>query len=199
MYQQGYRYYCAIPVTGATANMMGEVTFGDADARSGNFAPICRTYTDQLRIYSKISTTASNVTVMVKSIIENIFEMDATPTSGSTNPITSGGVYTALAGKQNTITEPTLLKDNCGIKVYRWGQIVLVSVRDYNHGNTAVHDIFTGMPTIVAYVLGPLSNGSSQADGMIWIDPGYSKTVLRAQQLSMGSHWGTMVYITSDP
>lgn len=29
---------------------------------------------------------------------------DSTPASGSTNPVTSGGIYTALQGKQNTLT-----------------------------------------------------------------------------------------------
>ena len=31
-------------------------------------------------------------------------DADGTPTSGSSKPVTSGGVYTALAGKQNTLT-----------------------------------------------------------------------------------------------
>ena len=30
--------------------------------------------------------------------------MDSTPTENSTNPVTSGGVYTALGNKQNTLT-----------------------------------------------------------------------------------------------
>ena len=40
---------------------------------------------------------------------------DNAPTSGSTNPVTSGGVYTALAGKQGTLTfdsSPTENSDN---------------------------------------------------------------------------------------
>lgn len=35
---------------------------------------------------------------------QNALTFDATPTGNSTNPITSGGVYTALQGKQATIT-----------------------------------------------------------------------------------------------
>ena len=40
---------------------------------------------------------------------------DSAPTSGSTNPVTSGGVYTALAGKQDTLdfdSAPTEYSDN---------------------------------------------------------------------------------------
>ena len=40
---------------------------------------------------------------------------DTTPTQGSTNPVTSGGIYTALTGKQNTLTfdsAPQAASDN---------------------------------------------------------------------------------------
>lgn len=37
---------------------------------------------------------------------------DTTPTSGSDNVITSGGVYTALSGKQNTLTFDTTPTQN---------------------------------------------------------------------------------------
>lgn len=36
---------------------------------------------------------------------QNVLTFDSAPTSGSTNPVESGGVYTALAGKQNTIPD----------------------------------------------------------------------------------------------
>lgn len=35
---------------------------------------------------------------------QNTLTFDSTPTSSSTNPVTSGGVYTALSGKQATLT-----------------------------------------------------------------------------------------------
>ena len=64
-----------------------------------------------------------------KTISELIAEVtvitDATPTQNSTNPVQSGGVYTALAGKQATLTfdnAPTASSDNPvksgGIKTY---------------------------------------------------------------------------------
>lgn len=36
---------------------------------------------------------------------QNVLTFDSAPTSGSTNPVESGGVYMALAGKQNTIPD----------------------------------------------------------------------------------------------
>ena len=41
-----------------------------------------------------------------------IFECDTTPTTGSTNPITSGAVYTALGTKQDTLTFDTTPTEN---------------------------------------------------------------------------------------
>ena len=35
---------------------------------------------------------------------QDTLTFDSTPTSGSNNPVKSGGIYTALAGKQNTLT-----------------------------------------------------------------------------------------------
>lgn len=46
---------------------------------------------------------------------QNMLTFDAEPTDSSTNPVTSGGVYTALAGKQDTLTwdnTPTEDSDN---------------------------------------------------------------------------------------
>ena len=52
-------------------------------------------------------------------------DIDSSPTQNSTNPVTSGGVYTALSGKQNTLTfdnTPTTSSNNPvtsnGIKEY---------------------------------------------------------------------------------
>lgn len=46
---------------------------------------------------------------------QGTLDFDSSPTSGSTNPVTSGGVYTALAGKQDTLdfdSAPTEYSDN---------------------------------------------------------------------------------------
>lgn len=43
-----------------------------------------------------------NEKTVAELIAESVIAIDATPTSGSTNAVQSGGVYTALAGKVNT-------------------------------------------------------------------------------------------------
>ena len=43
--------------------------------------------------------------VSVSSLVNNNVTKDAVPTENSTNPVESGGVYTALGGKENIATE----------------------------------------------------------------------------------------------
>lgn len=45
-----------------------------------------------------------NLPVVTPFIITDDVDIDTTPTQNSSNPITSGGVYMALQGKQNTLT-----------------------------------------------------------------------------------------------
>ena len=58
---------------------------------------------------------AINELKTVSDAKQGALTFDSAPTSGSTNPVTSGGVYTALAGKQGTLTfdsSPTENSDN---------------------------------------------------------------------------------------
>lgn len=45
------------------------------------------------------------------AISQEPLTFDSAPTASSTNPVTSGGVYTALAGKQDTLTNPLTQSD----------------------------------------------------------------------------------------
>lgn len=47
-------------------------------------------------------------------------EMDSAPVEGSANPVESGGVYTALAGKQNVLSNATVLSGITSTKVNAW-------------------------------------------------------------------------------
>ena len=50
------------------------------------------------------TTNASSAKTINITGVQNTLTFDSAPTSASTNPVTSGGVYTALASKQNTLT-----------------------------------------------------------------------------------------------
>lgn len=52
---------------------------------------------------SQVATNASNISSLQTSK-QDVLTFDSAPTSGSPNPVTSGGVYTALSTKQTTLT-----------------------------------------------------------------------------------------------
>lgn len=63
---------------------------------------------------TQIATNTSDISTL-KTSKQDTLTFDTTPKSGSTNPVTSGGIYTALSGKQNTLTTTQLNAVNSGI------------------------------------------------------------------------------------
>lgn len=59
-----FGYHCDLTCTGATDVMFAEVVFSQADAVSGDYAMVCETMTNVVRIYSK-----KNVSITVPTII----------------------------------------------------------------------------------------------------------------------------------
>ena len=109
-----YPYKCDVPITGCTADKQATVTFGDAEAKSGNYAPFCETFDDVVRVFSKVNTAITIPAVVVENV-SNFYDVDGTPTSGSTRPITSGGVYSALG---NYVTLGTTQNNISGLKTF---------------------------------------------------------------------------------
>lgn len=63
-----YNFYSDITINNLTANDYAEIIFGLTDALSGNFAPICETFENTIRIYSK---SANIITIPTIIIIKN--------------------------------------------------------------------------------------------------------------------------------
>ena len=67
------------------------------------------TYECDINLDDKKALTPSGLTLVwqtIKSLLngkQNTLTFDSTPTSGSTNPVTSEGIYTALSSGQNTM------------------------------------------------------------------------------------------------
>lgn len=99
-----FPYRATVSVTGVTASTYAEVTYSEEQATSLNFATFIETATDVIYLYSR--TNVGTVTIPTISIGMDYSDItiDATPTSGSGNAVSSGGVYTALATKQDTLT-----------------------------------------------------------------------------------------------
>ena len=97
-YSSSFPYSCAIAVSNVTANHLAQVTFSDVQATSGNYAPFCVTGSGTVTVYSKTNVgTITIPSLIIFSYTDTFYTFDATPTSGSTHPITSGGVYDSCA------------------------------------------------------------------------------------------------------
>lgn len=60
-----YSYQCDITCQGVTADMYAEVIFAMAEAISGNYAPICKTENNIVRLYSKANTQIVIPTIII--------------------------------------------------------------------------------------------------------------------------------------
>lgn len=52
-----YPYVCSLSCSGITGDSVVDVIFGMTEATSGDYAPICETITDIVKIYAKVSDT----------------------------------------------------------------------------------------------------------------------------------------------
>ena len=145
MKTQGYTYYASIPCNGISANTIAEVTFSEANAKSGNYASTCRTYADEIRVYSKVNTAITIPSIIVHSIVETYYTVDnSPPTSGKTTAITSGAVYDAL--KPVEITGLTFTDVTGNIKAYRSGNIVQICLAGASITASNETYIVSGLP-----------------------------------------------------
>ena len=81
-------------------------------------------------------------------------EIDSTPTQNSTNPVTSGGVYQALQGKQNTLVSGTNIKKINGQDLLGSGNISIsggtpLHLKILVIGNSYSYDSFMYVPFIL--------------------------------------------------
>lgn len=86
-------------------------------------SPSKKSYTWVLVSSGKIYVGNTTSTSGTYSELQTKLTFDASPTSASTNPVTSGGVYTALSGKQASLNTNQLAAVNSGITSTLVGQI----------------------------------------------------------------------------
>lgn len=61
-----FGYQCDLPCNGVDENMYAEVVFSPSHATNGNYAPVCETFENAVRIFSKVTDT-----IMIPTIIIN--------------------------------------------------------------------------------------------------------------------------------
>ena len=63
---EDWPYRCAIPILGVTSADFAQVVFGNSEAISGLYAPICCTYNGGVYVYSSVSDQITIPTIMIK-------------------------------------------------------------------------------------------------------------------------------------
>ena len=134
-------------------------------------------------------------------------EIDATPTSGSENPITSGGVYSALSGKQDTIDSShklsaDLISDGTTNKVYTATEKTKLSgiaagaevnvQSDWNQTTTTADDYIKNKPSIPSKV-SDLTNDSGFITSYTETDPIFSASAASGITSTDISNWNAKV------
>ena len=82
-----------------SANTYASITLSDAQSKSGMYAPFCVTGSHVLYVYARVDVGTVIFPTINLGGGASAITMDYTPVEGGLNPITSGGVYTALSGK----------------------------------------------------------------------------------------------------
>lgn len=92
-----------------SANVYGQLFFNSWNVASsaGLIVSNVILYNNGLLCATLIGNTASNTWTFTVYPIQDALTFDSTPTNSSTNPVTSGGVYTALSSKANSADIPS--------------------------------------------------------------------------------------------
>lgn len=93
---EDYPYRGSFASSMITANTYASVTYSDEQATSLNFSPFCDTDAGMLYIYSRTDVGTQVIPTINLGGGPTEIAIDSTPTSGSGNAVSSGGVYTAL-------------------------------------------------------------------------------------------------------
>ena len=191
MYQQGYTYYASISEAGTMENSIAEVTFSDTDAKSGNYAPICRTYAGEIRVYSKTNAPITIPLIVIHSTVETYnYTLDSGPVEGSTKAVMSGGVYSALANSD-------IVNVATGIRYIRNGNII--HLEWYNISiPSGMSKLAEGLiPKSVMFATGVIATSSLIVGGYCQIDRG-KKTIEVYANNTYTHTYGSLIYITDE-
>lgn len=90
-----YPYRGTYANSGITAQAYANVAYSGTQASSGYYAPFCQTYNGGVYLYAKSNVGTQTIPTIAVGTASFSLTIDNTPTSGSNNPVSSGGVYSA--------------------------------------------------------------------------------------------------------
>jgi hypothetical protein len=154
------------------------------------------------KVDTSLIRTAANSPTLAQlqtrfNLKQNTLTFDSTPTSSSTNPVTSGGVFTALAGKQGSLTFDSTPTSSSTNPVTSGGVFTALALKAPLASPT-----FTGTPTLPGFTLSgdilPNSNNlynigaSGNVLSNIW-SVNVTATNVETQNLGIGGPGGSVI------
>lgn len=149
--------------------------------------------------------TAQNMANSVKTLanLQGTLTFDTTPTTGSTNPVTSGGIKTAIANSQSVVAVGDLITNRSTYFDYQFakksGKLVIISFLVKNgtpYGTTLFRIDNSILPTQNIYIT-PLfySNGQLNTSGSVWIEYDKLYQATYYGTTATAGSYATLIYI----
>ena len=149
--------------------------------------------------------TAQNMANSVKTLsnLQGTLTFDTTPTTGSTNPVTSGGIKTAIANSQSVVAVGDLITNRSTYFDYQFakksGKLVIISflVKTGTPNGTTLFRIDNSiLPTQSNYIT-PLfyGNGQLNTSGSVWIEYNNLSQVRYYGATATAGAYATLIYM----
>lgn len=165
-----FPYRATINRAGVTSSTYVQVTFSNSQAESMIYSPVAVSGTDVIYLYARQNVGTQVIPTISIGMDTSDMTVDNVPTSGSTNPVSSGGVYDALPhGNIGSDTKP--------VKIVN-GQAVAVA-----------NDLLDGWKTY---------NPSSWSDWSTFL-ANHNMTITRIQQVNWPSVTYCNITVTFNP
>ena len=184
-----YPYRASITVAGATVNSFADVVFSEAQIKSGLFAPFCVTGTNVVYIYARSNPGTQVIPTVSVGFDNSALTVDATPTSGSTNAVTSGGVYSALNPVQSTVS------NSYGtITMTTMGKLTILHLYNMNLAANFNIVLATGLPPARVEADFAITFDDGSGVGCAWVA---TDGRLIANTRNSGRYFGTITYMST--
>lgn len=105
------------------------------------------------------------------------------------------GAAVAVTNELQTKLTPTVIKSQYGITVQRYGQLIVVTAENYNHGTPEVHTVFTDLPRAIRFGNGILMR-NRQVAGEMYVNTN-TRTLVVDEYISGGA-FGCLTYLTDE-
>lgn len=108
LYDEEFPYYSIITRNGVTSNTYVQVAYSSEQSMTMYYSPTAQTDTNKIYIFARADMGQQVIPTISIGMDHSDITVDSTPISGSTNPISSGGVYAncvRIDGAQTVVGE----------------------------------------------------------------------------------------------